>query len=193
MSRNHSTGFCSLQIPQRGQKTLLLFRINLIIIQESGKSFSWKKPLCCPKCGSPRLWGHGFVLRYFFGFVSGIWMKRWRCPDCKGVHTARPVRYSPGVQYPRDIQIKSVLAKVSGNTFIPSVPRQVQQHWKHVFFRQLRQNSNWPAPLHFLHSLIESGQFHLTKQQMYRETSYPGVIPYLPFALTIERQAPKLE
>jgi hypothetical protein len=183
-----------LQInPPKGTKTLLIFRINLQIIQASGKHFFWKKPLRCPKCGGIRLWGHGFVLRYFFGFVSGIWMKRWRCPDCRGVHTARPVQYSPGVQYPRHLQIRSVSAKLSGKNFLSCISRQIQQHWKKVFYRKSRQNSNWPKPLDFLQSRLESGQFHLTKRIIYYETAFAHGSAYLPFALTAVRHAHKLE
>jgi hypothetical protein len=76
--------------PQRGQITLLICRIVLEKLQALGKQFHWKKPECCPECGSIRLWGHGFVLRQFVGFAQGLWMKRYRCPDCHAVHTCRP-------------------------------------------------------------------------------------------------------
>ena len=179
--------------PQKGTKTILLFRINLTIIQASGKHFFWKKPSFCPKCGGLRLWGHGFVLRYFFGFASGIWMKRWRCPDCKGVHTSRPARYSPGIQYPRDFQIKSILSKLAGKPFLKQFSRQIQQHWRKLFARQMRQKSNWPDPLKFLSDQLESGQFNLTKRTIYREMISFSISPYLTFALTTKRRPFSLE
>jgi hypothetical protein len=173
--------------------TLLLFRIDLKIIQEKEKDFFWKRPSCCPGCGSKRLWGHGFVLRYFFGSVFGIWMKRWRCPDCRAVHTARPVRYTPGVQYPRDLQIKSLMAKLSGNPFLKHIPRQVQQHWRKIFFRILHKTGNWTDPVSFLHSQLQSRQLWLIKRTIHCETWTSGAAPYLTLALTTKERPFKLE
>jgi hypothetical protein len=82
-------------------------------LQELGKQFCWKKPDSCPECGSMRLWGHGFVLRQFVGFAQGLWMKRYRCPDCHAVHTCRPEQFLPGMQYPIQTQKSSLEAKLS--------------------------------------------------------------------------------
>jgi putative transposase len=53
-------------------------------------------------------------------------MKRWRCPDCGAVHTARPSQYCPGVHYTRDQQKMSLVAKLTGNPFLKSIPRLVE-------------------------------------------------------------------
>jgi hypothetical protein len=177
----------------KGNKTLLLFRIDLKILKEKEKKFQWTKPSDCPVCGSNRLWGHGFVLRYFAGYVYGIWMKRWRCPECGAVHTARPVRYTPGVQYPQDLQIRSLMAKLSENPFPKQVPRQVQQHWRKIFFRELHKTGNWTDPVPFLHSQLQSGQFHLTKRTIHCETWLSAEAPYLTLALTTRMRPFKLE
>ena len=29
-----------------------------------------------------RLWGHGFVLAYFDQITDGLYLRRYRCPDC---------------------------------------------------------------------------------------------------------------
>ena len=42
-----------------------------------------------------------YTLRYFQEYVAGLWIKRWRCPDCGAVHTARPADFIPGMQYPK--------------------------------------------------------------------------------------------
>jgi hypothetical protein len=165
----------------------------LKIIQEKEKNFFWKSPSCCPGCGSKRLWGHGFVLRYFFGFIYGIWMKRWRCPDCKAVHTARPVEYTPGVQYPHDLQIKSLITKLSGEPFFKQIPRQIQQHWRKLFIQKLRQKNNWTDPVQFLHNQLQSGQFQLTKRTIHSETWTRAEAPYLKLALTTKIRPFKLE
>ena len=76
----------ALKITPEGEKTLLMCRIDLEKIQGLGKQFPWKNPKNCPCCSASRLWGHGYVLRYFVGVALGLWMKRWRCPDCGAVH-----------------------------------------------------------------------------------------------------------
>lgn len=55
-----------------------------------GKDFPWERPAICPRCGHYRLWGHGFVQRYFRGFPSCLFLKCYRCPACHCVLTTRP-------------------------------------------------------------------------------------------------------
>jgi hypothetical protein len=162
-------------------------------LKEKEKKFQWTTPSGCPCCGSVRLWGHGFVLRYFYGYVFGIWMKRWRCPDCKAVHTARPVQYTPGVQYPQDFQIKSLMAKLSGNPYLKHIPRQIQQHWRKLFIHKSHQKNNWVDQNRYLQNQLKSSQFHLTKRTIYCETWTSGAAPYLKLALTTKIRPFKLE
>jgi hypothetical protein len=123
---------CSLnQIPLEREKTLLLIiRIVLEEVQALGKEFSWEKPENCPSCHGIRLWGHGFVLRYFFGFPQGLWLKRYRCPDCRAVHTARPAEYSPGFYYPWITIQASLDQKLKGGIYQKDITRQCQQYWQ---------------------------------------------------------------
>lgn len=174
-------------------KLLLLCRINLRKIQDHGKDFRWQKPKTCPTCGSARVWGHGFVVRYFFGYSEGLWMKRWRCPDCGSVHTARPAEYAPGIHYRRDLQLRSLQAKLNGLTFLSEISRQVQQHWRKLFDRLSRRYENWNDRQALLKYLHRNGQFHLTKRPLHRESYPEAVPPYLPFALTTKRPSFSLE
>jgi hypothetical protein len=165
--------------PQRGQITLLICRIVLEKLQALGKQFHWKKPECCPECGSIRLWGHGFVLRQFVGFAQGLWMKRYRCPDCHAVHTCRPEQFLPGMQYPVQTQKSSLEAKLAGKPFLQAVPRQIQQHWWKAFLTRCREAGNWSDPLNFLCQWTGFGQLPVTIRRIYRE-SWPTVgTPYL--------------
>ena len=52
-------------------------------IYDQGRNYNWTKPDRCPRCGSARLWGHGFVLAYFDQVTYGVYLRRYRCPDCK--------------------------------------------------------------------------------------------------------------
>ena len=60
-------------------------------IAELGEFFKW--PSChCEKC-SRKMWGHGFVGRYFEGVVQVVRIKRLICPNCRVVVTFRPQQF----------------------------------------------------------------------------------------------------
>ena len=59
-------------------------------IHERGRLFSWPRPPCCPRCNNWKVWGHGYVERYFDGFVEALLIKCYRCPACGCVITLRP-------------------------------------------------------------------------------------------------------
>jgi hypothetical protein len=61
-------------------------------IFELGRSFPWAKPDSCPRCGG-RLWRHGFTTRYFDECAHPLFMRRYRCRDCRLLLTTRPVDY----------------------------------------------------------------------------------------------------
>jgi hypothetical protein len=64
--------------------------VDLKRIHEQGRYFSWPRPPCCLRCNNWRIWGHGYVERYFDGFVEALPLKCYRCPDCGCVITLRP-------------------------------------------------------------------------------------------------------
>lgn len=57
-------------------------------ISDQGEHFNWPV-LDCEKC-SYRMWGHGFVVRYFEGISSGLRIKRLICHGCGMVVVFRP-------------------------------------------------------------------------------------------------------
>jgi hypothetical protein len=113
-------------------------------------------------------------------------MKRWRCPECGAVHTARPQQYCPGVHYPKHLQLTSLIVKLSGKPFVKNIPRQVQQHWFKVFHRICTREANWEDPASILRDLLWKGQFYLTKRRIYSANRPGFATPYLPFALTVK-------
>ncbi|MGD9212334.1 MAG: hypothetical protein PVI90_16250 [Desulfobacteraceae bacterium] len=74
---------------------IISVRANLNEIFEQGRKFKWGKPCNCPRCGSVRLWGHGFVFAYFDGFSQGLILRRFRCPDCRCLIRMKPKGYFP--------------------------------------------------------------------------------------------------
>ena len=185
---------CSNSISPKGKNnSLLICRIDLDKVQELGKHFQWKNPGTCPACSSSRLWGHGFALRFFFGFARGLWMKRWRCPDCGAVHTSRPDDFLPGMQYPRHIQQESLKMKLTGKPFLNTISRQVQQHWWKTFISRSRESGNWNCLFSFFRKSLATGQLPVTKRRIYRERYPKAAAPYLPFAVTVKPRPFNLE
>ena len=120
-------------------------------------------------------------------------MKRWRCPDCGSVHTARPEEYSPGIQYPRDIQLASLERKLKGESYLSNISRQAQQHWMKVFIYLRDRYRQWENTLEgFYHTVIAS-QIHMIKRVIYSELLDLYQAPYLSFALTIKQPFITLE
>ena len=102
---------------------------NLNEIFDQGRKFKWIKPCNCPRCGSVRLWGHGFVMAYFDEFVHGLLLRRFRCPDCKCIIRMKPKGYFP--------HLRASIAKIrtclsarlfSGNWF-KDLSGSRQRHW----------------------------------------------------------------
>jgi hypothetical protein len=103
--------------------------------------FKWPKPEGCPGCHSHRLWGHGFVSRFFDGFSEALLMRRYRCPDCGTVITMRPRGYLPRFQAPLAITRKSILDKHYRKCWSAGIGRTRQRLWWNAFCR--RQAAIW--------------------------------------------------
>ena len=175
------------------QILLLIIRVKLQEIQLLGKRFLWKKPSSCPRCGRRRLWGHGFVMRYFHGYSEGLWMKRWRCPDCRAVHTSRPSEYPAGSQYSHVIRFESLRRKTSGGSFLTSISRQAQQYWRKAFDFQRCLEENWKTQQAFFQESIITRQKPISFRLTHRERSSGLDPPYLDFAVTTRREMNHLQ
>lgn len=69
-------------------------------------------------------------------------MKRWRCPVCHAVHTARPVEYPPGFHFREETIYESIFRKLENRNYLPKINYQTQQYWlKALKFQSLRFNS----------------------------------------------------
>jgi hypothetical protein len=98
-------------------------------IISQGKLYPWLRPERCLRCGGHRLWGHGYVPRYFDGFPEPTWVKRWRCPNCSSVHTCRPASHWRRFLAPISIILASLVAKLAGLRWPQGESRQRQQYW----------------------------------------------------------------
>lgn len=122
---------------------ILHFAVDVKSLFELGKRYPWPKPADCPQCKSKRLWGHGYVERYFEGFSHAVWVKRYRCPDCHAVHTCRPGAFFKRLRYSAVIILCCLLNKILYSRWLGGIERQNQQYW----YRSLRRQSS-------LHSTI---------------------------------------
>jgi hypothetical protein len=79
------------------------------------------------------MWGHGYASRYFFNIAQQIFVKRYRCPCCRAVVTARPEEFLPYVRTPADIVHKTLQTKISTGLWPSDCPRQRGGHWLRQF------------------------------------------------------------
>ncbi len=86
-------------------------------IKLKGKTFNWKRP-SCKNCKS-KVWGHGFVTRFFNSISSFLWIKRWRCPTCGTIYICRPKGYWSRYQESIDLVFKSLIFRVEHRTWPP--------------------------------------------------------------------------
>ena len=64
--------------------------VSIKEIISRGRDFPWPRPDVCPRCDGKQVWGHGFVAGFSDGFVDGVLLRRYRCPDCHCVLRLRP-------------------------------------------------------------------------------------------------------
>lgn len=107
----------------------MIIPISVKELSVAGKSFKWVHPSCCSGCGNSKVWGHGFVRKYFEGFANGVFLKRYRCPACRKVVTAYPDNYWRRYQSSK-FEIASILKhRLDHKAWPRGSPRQRAGHW----------------------------------------------------------------
>jgi hypothetical protein len=174
---NPTPGVCSL---------ILYLSVDCSEILALGKAFRWSRPSRCPACEGLRLWGHGYVDRYFDGVPERIPLKRWRCPDCHAVHTMRPVNYWRGFLADKDAIFTSLLGKERHGYWLEAYPRQRQQYWWRGFRRQRGIQGRQLS----VRELVDLGGIAATHSLTHRETRPYRHPPHLIFAYTAPVRGP---
>ena len=136
---------------------ILYSELDFKRLQELEKNYPWPRPKTCPQCGATRLWGHGYVARYFDGFTEALWMKRYRCPDCRAVHTLRPCSHWRGFWAPWRLILVSLLGKLRGRRWLSRFPRQRQQYWWKGFAKQAARKRVQDRSRKLLRQLLDQG------------------------------------
>jgi hypothetical protein len=155
-------------------------------VSTRGKAFRWPRPELCPSCEASRLWGHGYVRRFFDGFDEALWMKRWRCPECGAVHTARPDRFWRGFWAQHSTIIASLFERECERRWLPRPCRQRQQYWWRGFQIQRQFDSVFAT----LTSLVAESLIIATHSLTHREVRSFAVSPHRIFAYTPALRGP---
>lgn len=134
--------------PQRHTILILFVEASVKKIFELGRTFPWPKPERCPRCGG-RIWGHGFTTAYFDGFGTALWLRRYRCPDCRVVIRMRPKGYWSRFQASIASIHQSLVERLSRLKWREDLPRSRQRHWLKGLILQVRLHlgASWPGSL----------------------------------------------
>jgi hypothetical protein len=110
-------------------KMILLVYAKLNEIFEQGRNFNWIKPDSCPRCTSTRVWGHGYVSAYFDGFVHGLLLRRFRCPDCNCIIRMKPKGYFRRFQATINTIRCCVNQRLLSGKWHFAISKSRQRHW----------------------------------------------------------------
>src|SRR3989338_8233376 len=87
--------------PHGSEEQFLILFMDLCVktLVGLGRNYPWKRPERCPRCGGVGVWGHGFVGAYFDqAGTECVWLKRYRCRECRVVIRVRPLGYFRRIQ-----------------------------------------------------------------------------------------------
>ena len=124
-------------------------------IAREGRSFKWERPVC--PCGSPKVWGHGYVPRFFSCLVKALLLKRFRCPACRKIFTMMPEGYDRRYQTPRIVISHAIYSRLAERRWPQGVPRQRASHWLRTFLKRSRMDHPGLNPLDLLRRLLGDG------------------------------------
>ena len=164
----------------RCRDLILYLSVNFDQLSTTGKGYEWQHPSRCPRCGGGRIWGHGYVLRFFDGLTDALWMKRWRCADCGAVHTMRPWSHWRGFWVSWLVIFFSLVRKESGGQWLGAISRQRQQYW----WAGYRKQSRFSGPARSVVQLFSHQIIAATHSLTHREITAYEHPPHRIFAVT---------
>ena len=164
---------------------IVYISIDCTNLVKKKRQYPWPRLSRCPGCGGVRVWGHGYVLRYFDDHPEGLYLKRYRCADCGGVHTARPDTHYRGFWASIACILDSLLEKALHNSWCSTCSRQRQQYWWRGFVKQASRRSNRQGDsLTLLFTLMSQSIILATHSLEYCEIQSVPETAHLIFAVT---------
>jgi hypothetical protein len=129
------------QSPAHPRNRVLILFVEVCVksLVEQGRKYHWQRPERCPRCGGVRVWGHGYVTAYFDESGShGVYLKRYRCPQCRVVIRVRPFGYWKRIQAAVIAVQQCVLHRVEKGRWPPRCNSARGRHWLRALKRQVR-------------------------------------------------------
>lgn len=110
---------------------VMLHFVDVILkdVLSEGGNFNWPRPSCCPRCQHYKVWGHGFVERFFDSFSTSLLIKRFRCNHCGCVICCRPTTHFDRIQSSRKAIKSSITHRLMGGCWPTGTPGNRQRHW----------------------------------------------------------------
>ena len=176
----------ALSYPPEASSLILYCDLDVKLLEQMREGYPWPRPPWCPRCRSRRLWGHGYVGRYFDKFDKALLLKRYRCPDCGAVHTLRPHLYDRRFQAIWFTVFLSLLKKITQGQWLTGVGRQRQQYWWRGFKKHASRKQNFvhETALATLITLFEAEHLLGTHSLTHYERTPLGESPHRRFAAT---------
>jgi hypothetical protein len=130
---------------------LLILSVEACVktISELGRTFPWQKPDRCSRCGG-RVWAHGFTLACFDGYSEPLWLKRYRCPDCRAVFRVRPSGYFSRFQASIAAIRHCLSQRLTCHRWVAALSKSRQRHWLKALLQNIRLHLGaawWGNPL----------------------------------------------
>lgn len=116
---------------RRSQTDPMILSVSVVLneIYRQGRHFNWQRPKCCPRCGSVQVWGHGFVAAFFDGFAQCVYLRRYRCPDCRCVMRMKPKGYFNRFRATSATIRVCITHRLSTDRWTGKMSRSRQRHW----------------------------------------------------------------
>lgn len=129
--------------------------VPLAQVAAQGKDFNWIRPNC--GCGHEKVWGHGYVTRFFDGIDKPVWLKRYRCPGCARVITMIPAGFGRRYRTQIDDIWMAIKARLTTRLWPRGLPRQRGGHWLCRFLSICKMDFPEEDPLEVLDRLRGNG------------------------------------
>ncbi len=137
--------------PHKPTSRFLILSIDICVktLVRKGKAFAWPRPSCCNRCGRFGLWGHGYVTAFFDGIDKPVYLKRYRCPDCRAVYRLRPSGYWPRFWAPIHQIKQRIFHRLRTGRWPPGGSTTRWRHWLRGLRRQVATHlgQQWTARL----------------------------------------------
>jgi len=125
--------------PKQGEMMIWRVAVDLKEILIQGRNYSWPRPDHCLRCRNWCVWGHGYVYRYFDGFIDALLMKCYRCPGCGCVITLRPDSHFSRIHSSRKIIHFHLSDRLTHGLWpASSLPHPRLRHWLKNLRRQVQ-------------------------------------------------------